>query len=56
MEAVIVSTTMASVTELFGKLTVPPIYKLVEETLLAAVPLAVVKVRPPDKVPPVKSR
>ena len=35
---------------------VPPTYKLVDETLLPAVPEAVANVRPPVSVPPVKSR
>ena len=51
-----VSTTIASVTELFGNESVPPIYKLVEETLLAAVPEAVAKVRAPVSVPPANGK
>lgn len=35
MEAVIVSTTMASVTELFGKFNTPETYRLVEVALVA---------------------
>ena len=65
MLAVIVSTTIASVIELFGKFKAPLTFKLVEVTLvplalpklkrpetLALVPVALVKVRAPILVTP----
>ena len=47
------SITIDSVIELFGKLTEPETYKLVDVT---AVPLTLVKVKPPDKVPPANGK
>ena len=63
-----VSTTSASEIALAGKVTSPETYKLVEVRLVEValtnitlveviiVPEAVVKMRPPDKVPPVNKR
>lgn len=73
MEAVIESATMASVTELVGKLTEPLTYKLVEVAEadtksvdaklikkplveVTLVPVAVVKPKAPESVPPVRSK